>query len=236
MTDKMATSRSLKPVAKDVRHENSSPTARFGPPLEAAACLSQPTLHMSSTTHALERHTCGQCGEKCDPMTTVAGAFCSERCLYRHRGQKAIQRIVSDHRWCATCFRQIKTVHRPPESELVELDVPKHIRKAFVGFQYRTDHAVNGVDCKEDPDLMGRRIEYTRTSCECGAVDPSDRHEILRDLDTEETIQMLWKCLVRLEKHGTIQKRPNKQAYLDALRDSEFDWPYAIGRALYADG
>jgi len=190
---------------------------------------------MSATEHATETYTCRQCDGPRTPELSVGGSFCSERCLFRHRGAKVLQQIAADHRWCATCFRQIKHTHRPPESELVELNIPKHIRDAFVGYQYRTDHATDGVDEAERADGSERRIEFTRTSCECGAVDPSDQHEVLRELDPAATIQSLWACLVRLEEHGTIQRRPSKSAYLDALRESDCDWTYAIGRALYED-
>lgn len=190
---------------------------------------------MSATTHQSETYTCQHCGGPFERTTSVCGSFCSERCLYRHRGEKALHQIVSDHRWCATCFRQIKTTHRPPESELRSMDVPRHIRDVFIGFQERTEHATEGVDIAERTDGSSRRIEYTRTSCSCGAVDPCDRHEVLRHLDPAETIQSLWACLNSLERDGTLQRRPDQDVYLKALRESDRDWVYAIGRALYTE-
>ena len=190
---------------------------------------------MSATTPQTETYTCEHCGGPRKISTSVGGSFCSEHCLFRHRGEKALRQIITDHRWCATCFRQIKTTHRPSEDDLKAMDVPRHIRDAFIGYQDVTEHATDGVDVTDAVEGSSRRIEYTRTSCSCGAVDPCDRHEVLRQLDPAETIQSLWTCLNRLERDGTLQRRPSQTPYLEALRESNRDWVYAIGRALYSE-
>ena len=192
---------------------------------------------MSATSTPGETYTCRHCNGSHDATATVGGSFCSERCLYRHRGEKALRRIAADHRYCATCFRQLKTVDRPDDRVLEDAGVSKLTRSAFVGLQSRTEHAVDGVDEREPVGAVrDRPIKFTRTSCECGTVDPSDRHAVLRELDPKQTVQSLWACLVALERDGTLQKRPSKDAYLQALRETDLDWAYAVGRALYADG
>lgn len=190
---------------------------------------------MSATPTTQETYTCRHCGGPREAATSVGGSFCSERCLYRHRGEKALRRIASDHRWCATCFRQVKETTRPDDIELQDAGVSKLVRQSFVGFEDPTEHAVEGVDDREHRDNPYRRTAYTRTSCECGAVDPNDRHAVLRDLDPEATMQSLWQCLVALEEHGTLQRRPSKPVYIEAIRESNRDWIYAIGRALYTE-
>ena len=190
---------------------------------------------MSATTHTAETYTCRHCDGPRDAAASVGGSFCSERCLYRHRGEKAIRRIAADHRWCATCFRQVKTTHRPEDRLLEDAGVSKHTRSAFIGFQYPTEHATDGVDERPSEHEPYRRLEFTRISCQCGAVDPGDQHEEIRDLDPKTTLQSLWHCLVTLERDGTLHRRPSQDAYLDALRETNRDWVYAIGRALYSD-
>jgi len=190
---------------------------------------------MSASSQTEQTYACQQCGEDYPSRASVGGSFCSERCLYTHRGRKALNTIASDHRWCATCFRQVKTTHRPPDSDLVALNIPRHIRETFVGYQYTTDNATTGVDESEPEGNAARRTTYTRVSCECGAVDTSDQHEVLRGLDPAQTIESLWACLVRLEADGTLQHRPTRDAYIEALRETDLDWTYAIGRALYVD-
>lgn len=191
----------------------------------------------SNTPPATEAYFCQQCGGPRSPDASVGGSFCSERCLYRHKGEKALRQIRSDHRFCATCFRRLKTVSRPADSRLEDAGLSRLTREAFVGYQYRTEHATDGVDevaAEERPS--DRRLAYSRTSCECGTVDPSDRHEVLRQLDPKQTVQSLWRCLVELERDGTLTHRPSRGAYLEALRKTDLDWSYAIGRALHADG
>ncbi|WP_049986845.1 hypothetical protein [Halobellus rufus] len=190
---------------------------------------------MSVTPTSTETYTCRQCGDDHAPTATVGGSFCSEHCLYRHRGEKALRQIASDHRWCATCFRQLKTTHRAADHDLETAGVPGSVRDIFIGYQYRTEHAIDGVDERDHRDNPYRHTEFTRTSCECGTVNPTDRHAVLRDLDPKATMQSLWQCLVRLERDGTLHHRPSKGAYIEAIRESGRDWIYAIGRALHAD-
>jgi len=190
---------------------------------------------MSATPTTQETYQCRHCGGPREAAASVGGSFCSERCLYRHRGEKALREIASDHRWCASCFRQVKETTRPDDRELQDAGVSKLVRRSFVGFEDPTEHAVEGVDERDHRGNPYRRTEFTRTSCECGAVDPNDRHAVLRDLDPKATMQSLWACLVALERTGTLQRRPSKNAYVEALREHDTDWLYAIGRALYAD-
>jgi hypothetical protein len=190
---------------------------------------------MSATPTTQETYTCRYCDGPREAAASVGGSFCSERCFYRYRGEKALRRITSDHRWCATCFRQLKETTRPDDTELQDAGVSKLIRQSFVGFEDPTEHAVEGVDDREHRDNPYRWTEFTRTSCECGTVDPTDRHAVLRDLDPKATMQSLWQCLVALEKYGTLQQRPSKPAYIEALRETTRDWTYAVGRALHAD-
>jgi hypothetical protein len=107
-------------------------------------------------------------------------------------------------------------------------------RDCLVGYQYATPDATTGVDeFSTDDRNLATRVERTRLSCVCGTVDPSDRHEVLRDIDSEATVTSLWSCLVSLEAEGALDRRPSKDRYFAALREEWRDWEYAAGRALY---
>jgi hypothetical protein len=189
---------------------------------------------MSATTHD-ETYSCQHCGDDRTPATSVRGSFCSATCSFRQYGQQALRRLYSDHRFCGSCFRRIKTTSRPAENTLRDARVSRLVRESFVGYQSRTPAATVGVDefgCIGDNEAV--RIEGTRLSCECGTVDPQDRHEVLRRLDIRETVVALWHALVELERAGALDQRPNRDDYFGALREHGPDFEYAVGRALHA--
>jgi hypothetical protein len=176
---------------------------------------------MPLSTPPTSRATCSHCDKPRDPAASVRGSFCSTRCYYQHQGRQVLNQIASDHRRCGTCFRQVKEVERPRETD----------PDCVIGWQFGTEHATTGIDEFSDDEF--RRLEGTRLSCECGAVDPGDEHDLIREADRTETVAALWRCLVELERDGSIQQRPDAGRFFDALQERPTDWAYAIGRALY---
>lgn len=81
-----------------------------------------------SVQSAPETYQCTECGGSRTPDESV-GSFCSHTCLYRHKGANTLEQIKSDHRFCSTCFRQVKSVEKPPE-EWVD-DATSMIQAAF---------------------------------------------------------------------------------------------------------
>lgn len=71
-----------------------------------------------SVTTSPERQLvqCGQCDDQYPQTESVAGSFCSQDCHLRSKGEGALAQIDSDHRFCSTCYRQVKTVERPPDA------------------------------------------------------------------------------------------------------------------------
>jgi len=151
----------------------------------------------------------------------IRGNYCSAGCFYRQKGANVLARIRQDHRLCATCFRQIKTVTPPP----------KRAPECAIGTQHQTEHTVWGVDdVSDDPYVT---LDRQRWSCECGAVDPSERDAILEDVEIEAAVPNLLRTLHFLDRSGQIDRRPSKERLFNALREAWRDWEYAIGRALY---
>lgn len=179
-----------------------------------------------------------------DPAASYQGSFCSEDCAYRHRGQKVLNKIESDHRWCATCFRQIKTIDRPEGKYELKVEGPKgrndeNVKKdCLVGYQYKTEHTTWGVD-EGRSESEGRvfenpeRIEFRRWACTCGNVDPTARNDILNEVDLQTTILSLLSCLRHLSDEGVIHTSPSWPRLRDTLREHGRDWQLAVGRALY---
>lgn len=141
---------------------------------------------MSATTPAtdLESHEyeCGHCGEGHAPAETVAGAFCSHECHDAHRREKRAnvlwRELEQDHRFCATCGRQLKEIERPTDEALRQIE-GFHSTTSVVGYQYRTEHARVGeisldVDDEADRPIVQDAVA-TGTVCCCGNT--SHRHE-----------------------------------------------------------
>lgn len=132
-------------------------------------------------------YTCGHCGGAHTPAETVAGSFCSTGC---HRGHQRAKRageffreLEQDHRFCATCGRQLKTTNKPPR----QVVIPPSLHDAdwgnasdvLVGYQYRTPHAETGeisLDVDDDADRPIVEDGVAKgTVCCCGNTD--HRHE-----------------------------------------------------------
>lgn len=191
-----------------------------------------------SVTH-LNIPTCGYCGHFCNPKRTVKESFCSHYCYYAHKGEKALNRIRSDHRWCATCFRAVKDIERPPEGESVHVEPPElagHVPgdtdgDVLIGYQYRTEHTVWGVD-DFGTDAVPT-LKRQRWSCECGNVDPAERDDILERVDLGATIHRCYQCLRDCHASGALDDSPDKDRFEAALQREGADFPYAIGYALH---
>jgi len=220
-----------------------------------------------STSVDQQQYECEQqdCDEQFAAPEAVRGSFCSAYCFYTFKGAKALNKIIADHRFCATCFKPIKDVAPPPD-EWVEratskLDLALTHGAAFDGEP--GDQLV--IDATACPDtvqpvaadaVIGHQHETQHTTraidkddngpgastysyrwgCECGIVDPETRDEAIERSEWEAVILDLLRTLSRLAAEGTIARRPSKADLFDALREHGRDWDYAIGRALYGSG
>lgn len=169
---------------------------------------------MSVQTTVRETFECARCGGPRQKRTSVKGSFCSLGCYYAHKGAKALNTIREDHKTCSSCFRPVKTVYRPDDSECYQLrKKPLIIREAFVGFETDTQYADRG--------MWG--IE-----CKCGTVNQSDEDEMCRDGVAYEWF--LW-------QH--FQASQELDATFDIATFADLMWEHndlerAVGEALYA--
>lgn len=183
-------------------------------------------------------YPCERCGDPIVEANAVKGSFCSGTCWYRHKGRKILDQIESDHRWCATCFRQIKTVLKPPISDSIDVEGPDHAgrvdtgpKDVLVGWQFATEHTTWGLDDVADDEY--RTLDRQRWSCECGNVDPSERDDILEDVEIDVVLQNLYYCLQGMAETGALTDAPDWSRMRDAAREHWRDWEYVIGHALY---
>lgn len=172
----------------------------------------------------------------------VRGSYCSRRCFDADRGESALARIADDHRWCGTCFRPIKEIEPPPDGVSVTVGPPEHparrdtdlVADVLVGYQYPTEHMERAVDeFGGAGDGDARPLQRTRWACECGAVDPHDQHDLVRDQQPEQTAAALWAALARLAKEDTFQQNPDPSRFKTALREYGYDWAGLAGRTLH---
>lgn len=199
---------------------------------------------MSLSRQQTTTEECKHCHEPIDVF--YAPGYCSKACYYRFKGANVLEEIQRDHKFCATCFRQIKTVARPDGVE-VRTDPVEHEaavneeKNLFIGWQYATKHMevaeddLGGINTNpegHDRLIAPSQVDFTRWSCICGNVDPSNRDEIIEAVEVDEIVPQLYYCLEALHTQGTIDVTPEWSELRSALRDQWRDWEYCIGRTL----
>lgn len=145
----------------------------------------------SQPTNVEETYDCTYCDDEFPAPTAVAGSFCSTSCHRAHRREKRVREVFreieQDHRFCATCGRQLKTVDKPNTTVVVgpsrhqEWD---HAKDVLVGYQYRTEHAETGeisldVDEAADRPIVEDGVA-TGTVCKCGNTAHQHEEPILQ--------------------------------------------------------
>lgn len=197
----------------------------------------QPTLF---PVDHLDIPECNHCGQWRNPNADVKGQYCCSDCWLRSKGQNVLSELCHDHTICATCFRVIKEVERPPAGTTVSIPKPDAphglgdgdgVENVLIGFQYMTPSTEMAVDdFSTDPYRIDER---QRWSCECGNVDPAERDDILEGVELEETIVRLLRRLEERYEMDHLPNRPDKDRLFNALREEWRDWEYAIGRAVW---
>lgn len=175
-----------------------------------------------------ERYECEQCEGLRDPTDSVLGSFCSWDCVYRHRGEKVLGLIRSDHTICSTCYGVMKDI----------MPVPHDAPECADGYQYPTEYAYIGAqDEARHTDHHGQQHSavITRWGCDCGNVDPGDTHDVIQEANLKDILTNCVQALYYLHEKGAIPFAPTRSEYFDGLRKHWRDDAYAIGRAVYAD-
>lgn len=165
------------------------------------------------------------CDSRVPPEETVEGSYCSRECYQRSRGRPLLDLFKHDHRWCYTCFRQLKEIDRPPETA----------PDCVAGFQYHTEHGELG-------QVARRRTKYqfeteTGTICECGNANTRERENLLREADIQTVVLKLHRGLVALRREGQHDKHIDIHALIAVLRTqarqgNDWDFPRAVGAAI----
>jgi len=168
---------------------------------------------MSVHRHRESTYRCAYCDDEIEH--TVAGSYCSERCHTAHKGQKALNNIRHDHRFCSTCFRPLKVVYRPDDADCPELRKKALIiRESFQGFQDFTEHAESG----------NHGIE-----CVCGNVDHYHSEDTLREGEPFEWFLKL--AFETFRKEGQVDYTFDTETFADQYWQHN-DFEHAVGAAI----
>jgi len=182
-----------------------------------------------STTQSVPIATCKHCREQFEKPTGFDADHCSEKCYFERKGSKALNLIKHDHRFCGSCFRQLKEIEKPPEATLEELT--NETSQALVGFQYRTPNATTATKSFKGSD------EYTRiyargTGCECGITDTREEDPDLRELELAAVLARVIKRFRELHAEGQLDQQIDKDVFFDCFKDTR-NLPYSLGRSLF---
>jgi hypothetical protein len=114
---------------------------------------------MSVTITHQQRYTCAaaDCTNTRTPSSSVDGSYCSRDCADHARAHHLLTDIKQDHRFCYSCFRQRKTIERPPDE--TRRGWSPLIDEAVIGIEHPTEHV----------DLGPYGLE-----CTCGALTHDD--------------------------------------------------------------
>jgi hypothetical protein len=209
---------------------------------------------------AIAQSTTDDCKECGDTITDYySPGYCSRRCYYEHRGRRALKKVTHDHKFCATCFARLKRVDEPTEAWKNErggyqntvinhggaltnvddlgivLDATDASQRkptsvdSVIGHEHHTPNTTEGVDGEE---TSTGELTYTRVSCTCGNVDPSEEIDELREIHAKRTLINVYNRLLELHDSGDVSNRIDRDAYLEAYKE-ERSIPYAVGVGLH---
>jgi len=156
---------------------------------------------------------CAHCGGPRPYQESVHGSYCSKSCYWESRGERYLNLLRDDHRYCSTCGRKLKSTVKPHASVFdhsggglytqadgtVDYEWIGQVttQDASIGQQYLNENATHHIDARR-PESGGLPIEYERIGCACGTVNPRDRHGFLQTTPFEilyryyTAFQFLW--------------------------------------------
>ncbi len=139
------------------------------------------------------------------------------RCYDVHKRRKRARDLLNtlrfDHRFCASCFRQTKTVDTPPNNQWGLPD-------CVIGFEDTTEHATEG-DVTVSVDEYGReRIAgHSGSVCECGNTSHVQEEPALQTRFAFENGQYLREALAELRAEGKTDETVGGRALDAALTE-----------------
>jgi hypothetical protein len=170
------------------------------------------------------------------PVDAIEG-YCSRECQLRDRGQRLLNLIQHDHRFCYTCFRKLKEVYNVPEWRRRRIDPVTE--SVVTGFQYRTEHAEFGQQRRRRPGTLPDDTQ-TGTICECGQTNHGDRDELLQSSSIKTAATNLHATLEAFRAEGQHTSRIDFEELVDVLyaqyqHDESYDFALAVGIATTDD-
>lgn len=139
-------------------------------------------------------------------------------------GSEAPQSSPYDHRFCYTCFRQLKTIDKPNPSA----------PGCAIGFQYPTQHATRSQITEQIDEY--REIVRIGTICRCGNTDHTSRETVIQNQKFRQIVANLYYALETLRWEGQHKYELDITALADALRrqtdTADWDFALAIGHAI----
>ena len=88
----------------------------------------------SATTH-IDPDECNYCGEEYPAAAGFDSRFCSPKCRYRGAAKGHLEALRRSHCYCASCFRQLKTIFHPGEFYINQSGDLKPTPEWFVGLE-----------------------------------------------------------------------------------------------------
>lgn len=188
---------------------------------------------MSTTQTPQER--CKECENQIEEY--YSPGYCSERCYYKHKGDKALNLLRHDHRICASCGNFLKEIEAPTDSYDLYVQGPdgepdeNQLKNCLVGYQHLTPNAEWVEKERQSADeyipLIG-----TGTGCECGITDTKEIDPDLQELELAKVLSNYVKVFYELYREGQLDQRINKDVFFSEFKASN-DLQYALGCALY---
>jgi hypothetical protein len=192
------------------------------------------TTHHSDTRPRSQTYTCKRdaCRGVVTPGAAIEG-YCSHECQLRAQGQRLLNLVKHDHRFCYTCFRQLKEVHDVPAWRRRRLDPVTE--SVVTGYQSRTEHAQLGERREQRP---GTLPDDTRrgTICECGQTSHRDREGLIQSSNIKTVARNLYATLETLGEEGQhsscVEYLPLVRVlYAQYQHDPGYDFPTAVALA-----
>lgn len=200
------------------------------------------------------RH-CGECGTGFNPRESPREQHCTDECFYADRGEGALNQLASDHRLCNTCFKYVKSTHRP-STDFLEEAASKEQNAIDAGGEYADQDGTVVLDVteartKRHPGIetdhgycyIGMQYPTTHTRylhgssgkwvCECGNVDLGHHNDLLARVDYGETVACLLSRLGEFFEKGAIQESPTESVFYEWLEKDDYGLETAVGAALH---
>lgn len=189
--------------------------------------------------------TCAYCNGPRDKTDSYEGSFCSKECYHKHRGEKLLNTIYTDHTYCALCGSRLKDIE-PPKPEYAfdetggayavedgELTFSffgqEESQKAAIGFEYTTDKADSGFKTAYETQEF-ENITNGIVCGECGNASLFDPQADIRDRFLFEYTSHILDSLKEQREKGVFDCEIDESVVFETVLETG-DLPLAIGKA-----